>query len=273
MKQRFRTHQEIEDIYGRRHESGQSDLPYLLKYLRTDTGQLLIYNGTRHSFNPNEAEYKMVLKNWDEFLQNKNTKKVVMCEGQVRTRVKDKTPDEAVQSDGDSGLACWLAYSAGYELISPEPDRHKEVAILVEKFGSKKTFTYYFGRQLHQWAHGDYMNSPDWKNYASQWIERNRNLPFNIKDLDLELALSIFKEETGTVFSWSSSRLLYKISNPFDNPVSAESSEMRNENIYHEIENYWNAGYSIFVVFGSGHAIVQEPALDTLLGAVKLKLH
>lgn len=269
MHTKFRTHQEMENIYGRRHESGLSDLPYLLKYSHANTTQLLIYNGTRHSFDPEESEYKVVLQNWDEFVQNKNTKKIVMCEGQVRTHVKDKTQDEAVLSDGDSGLACLLAYRAGYELISPEPDRREEIASLVKKFGSNKTFVYYFGRQMHQWAHGDFMNTPDWKSYATQWLERNRSLPFNIKDLDLELALNIFKEVTGTAFSWSSPRLLYKISNPFDNPVSAESSELRNQNIYQEIENYWNNGYSIFVVFGSGHAIVQEPALDALPGAVK----
>ncbi len=57
----------------------------------------------------------------------------------------------------------------------------------------------------------------------------------------------------------------YKMSNPSLNPVSSESSLIRDEHIVLEIKKNWDQGKSLFVIYGSGHAIVQEPALRKLL--------
>jgi hypothetical protein len=49
------------------------------------------------------------------------------------------------------------------------------------------------------------------------------------------------------------------------NEIARKTSDVRDENILNEIVKYWSEGKSVFVVFGSGHLIIQEPALREIL--------
>ena len=49
------------------------------------------------------------------------------------------------------------------------------------------------------------------------------------------------------------------------NKLSTAHSDLRELNIVSEIEKYWKEEKSIFVVLGSGHLIIQKPALKNIL--------
>jgi hypothetical protein len=236
---------------------------YLLD-LSTESDQRLLFCGSRHTSDPKDLQYQEMEELFKEFLISKNPKKIVMSEGQVRA-VEEMTLDEAILNHGDPGFTCWMALNHKIELISPEPDTGKEIAILVEKFGAAKTALYYFARQMHQWARSDFKVRPDWQEYAECLLKSYSSFFPNFT-MTIESLSDIFKQETGKVFSWAEIDTLYKISCPIPESVASRCSQFRDEFIFEAIEKHWNKGYDIFIVYGSGHAIVQEPALVKLCG-------
>jgi hypothetical protein len=260
---KFRTHSEMHDIYVRRHKQGLDDAPYMLRYEDNVKQKLLMYCGTHHSNNPRDPGYDDVLAAWDEFISSKNPHKIVLCEGRVRN-VSGMSRDQAIITNADSGLACWFAQSQNLPCISPEPEYKEEIRELVKTHGEEKTLLYYFGRQMLQWARGDFATEPNWKQYAEEWLKGDLAAHFPERTRSLSAALKIFEQETKKQFSWSELMELYKISSPTDNPVSSHSGAIRDETIFAAIESYWRQDCSIFIIYGSGHAIIHEPALDTL---------
>jgi tRNA-binding EMAP/Myf-like protein len=243
--------------------AGDYEKLYLLD-LSTESGQRLIFCGSRHTNNPKDIQYQEMGGLFKGFLKSENSKKIVMSEGQVRP-VEKMTLDEAILYHGDPGFTCWNALNQNIKLISPEPDTEKEISILTEEFGSEKTALYYFARQMHQWARSDFKVRPNWQEYAESFL-KSYSIFFPDITMTVQNLSDFFRQETGKVFSWTEIDILYKISCPVPESVASRCSGFRDEFIFRTIEKYWNEGYDIFIVYGSGHAIVQEPALRGLKG-------
>lgn len=80
----------------------------------------------------------------------------------------------------------------------------------------------------------------------------------------------IHKTIFDTDFSLEDKNFFFSIINPTKeksiiNKVSRTCSTFRNIHVTMEIEKLWNQGKNIFIVFGAGHLILQEPALRKLL--------
>jgi hypothetical protein len=54
-------------------------------------------------------------------------------------------------------------------------------------------------------------------------------------------------------------------SNPDKSPVPDKLSAFRDQSIVQAIFDRWQEGYSIFIVYGSGHWVTQRGALETIL--------
>lgn len=264
-KYNFRTHQEMSEKYQELKAAGHYEKLYLLD-LSSESGQRLIFCGSRHSNDPKDVQYQEMRDLINDFLQSKNPKKIVMSEGQV-CPVEKMTLDEAILNHGDPGFACWMALNQTIELISPEPDTNMEIKALIEESGSEKTALYYYARQMHQWARSDYLVRPNWQEYAASFLKSYSTFFLELS-MTVENLSDIFKQETGEVFSWAKFDTIYKISCPHSESVSSRCSGFRDEFIFGAVEKYWNDGYDIFIVYGSGHAIVQEPALRGLRGVM-----
>ena len=48
------------------------------------------------------------------------------------------------------------------------------------------------------------------------------------------------------------------------NELSRSQSQFRNEYILGQVEKCWNDGYNIFIIYGAGHAVMQELAIKSL---------
>lgn len=250
-------------IYDERDKQGLSDEPYLLAY--TSTAQSLTFFGSRHVNDPEDKQFTEIESLWDQFLDSPG-KKMALCEGGLRS-IEGKTKDEAIRLDGDPGFICWLANQAGIEVISPEPDRALEVRELVGAFGSRKTALYYFVRRIYQWARTDFRRQPNINHYIESFIETFPKDELESFEMTLENLFELFKEETGKELSLIERATLSNLKNPGKSEVATKSSEYRNETIFEMIRRYKTDGYSVFAVYGSGHAIVLEPALKALYSA------
>jgi len=125
--------------------------------------------------------------------------------------------------------------------------------------------TYYFGRQMYQWLKRDHLNYPDWRKYAYRHIKSYAQLiPFQDSNLTINNVIKMFKETTGSDFNNEDTVLLYQLSDPTINPVSADSGLFRDISLYKSIKSAWHQNKDIFALYGSGHAIVLEKALKEL---------
>lgn len=261
----FRTHQEMDAVYQKLGVQGGAEQPYILDYKRD--GQRLLFFGSLHSANPEHPQVGALDKSWQGFVESPNPKKHVFTEGSLR-QVSGKTKEQAIFSDAESGQICWLAQGADIPITSPEPDRKEEIDYLHEKgFSYEQIITYYFSRQMLQWINYDHENQPDWRVYADRVQLYKAVHDWGGLDLSLESMLAIYKEQLGKEFSIDDKQTLYNLSDPTQNPVSSASGLLRDKKLYSAIEDKWQSGYDVFVVYGSGHAIVLEPALEKLASA------
>lgn len=260
MKYSFLTHQQMSDVYDERQEQGTDKELYTLDL--TSDSQQLIFCGSRHVNNPEDKQYKEIESLWSDFLTLPG-KKIAMCEGNIR-EVSDKSRDEAIFTNGDAGSICWLANQSDIEVVSPEPDRNLEVRSLVKEFGPEKTILYYFDRQMHQWARADFRHHGNIREYILGFLDRFPTEELEGLEVSPNTLYDIFEKETGKPFSFLEIRTIYDFMAPASNEVASASSLYRNESIYEAIKHYKDEDYHVFVVYGSGHAIVLEPALREL---------
>lgn len=83
-----------------------------------------------------------------------------------------------------------------------------------------------------------------------------------------QIHASIFNQQ----FDELNKNFFYNITNPVDilceiNKVAVISGFVRDYYIVDKIKQYIEDGYSIYVEYGSNHAVMQEPALKELLGS------
>jgi len=180
--------------------------------------------------------------------------------------LKKKYKENAIRKYSEPGLLTWLANRDNVPIISPEPDETKEIQYLQEKgYSVAEIMTYYFGRQMYQWLKRDHLNYPDWEKYADRRIKSYAQLiPFQDSNLTIDNVIKMFKKTTGSDFNKEDKTLLYQLSDPTSNPVSAASGVFRDISLYKFIKSAWHQNKDIFALYGSGHAIVLEKALKEL---------
>lgn len=112
-------------------------------------------------------------------------------------------------------------------------------------------------------------NQSSFEEYTSRWIEtQKKRKMWQDTDTSFEKLKQLYKDVVGKDFSEDDNFNNLVNPNRTDtgvNQVARAQSDLRDLNIASEIERYWNEGKSIFVAFGSGHLIIEEPALRTVL--------
>lgn len=252
----FRTPDGVQAIYDGMDEEERGK-PYILRY--AENGHMLSFFGSVHTGDLASPQWPVLEAEWQKFTENPNEKKVVFYEGN-RTVDEGLSEEEVIRRYGESGLVFQKAKAAGIYSESPEPDRLAEVEHLKTKFEMPQIMTYYFGRQMHQWFRQDREHVQDWRAYAQDFIQHWQDY-----GVDLEKALDWFRQTTGKEFDAEDEETLYAVSDPYQSPVSAESGQYRDEYLLSKISEKWHEGNDIFVIYGSGHAIRLEPALEALI--------
>lgn len=259
----FRTHQEMRGVYEDLEKLPDRGHPYCITLSKPD--RYFGFIGTSHTADVAHPQWVQFKEEWQKFIESTNSNKLVLYEGRSSMPTAD-TDEEAISRGADSGYTRWLANRAGIESVCPEPDMSQEIQELVGLgFGEDEVMTYYVGRQLAQWRRYDYRTDPDLNDYMARTVRRYMSARKWSKEFTVDEVRGLIEAYLdGNTIELAPRDLFSRIADPSENPVSSASSMVRNRSIFTELERQWASGKDVFCVYGSGHAIVLEPALRKL---------
>lgn len=243
------------------------DMPYVVE--AGNGNHWLLFYGSEHTNNPEHAQFRDLEERWKRFT-SETSQPIALVEGRFDEVLESETEDRAasIKDGGEAQFVVHLARRDGIEVVSPEPDRVWEVNELAKEFGRDNVAFYYFIRQIGWWNR--FTEKPDIKAEAADMLELMKNAySWDDTDFSVERMEAIHQELFGKPLSWDDTQWVYDITTPtptdyVTNKISRRSGELRDEYILQQIEKYWQAGKSLFAVFGSAHAIRLEPALKAL---------
>jgi len=192
----------------------------------------------------------------------------VFFEGKVD---EDKliTLEESIKRHGESGAIVFLANQSNIPGYRPEPSIKKEVEGLLEDFSKDEVFYFYIGRAIGHWQRGMVIRK-DFNEHVNFNTERYQSLlGWQYFDFSFENFKIIHKQIFGKELDLDDKNLFRRITNPtmdgtVFNEIARKSSTIRNVFILDQIEEKWQEGYSIFAVYGAGHAVMQEAVIKSL---------
>ncbi|QQS19993.1 hypothetical protein IPL85_00835 [Candidatus Saccharibacteria bacterium] len=241
--------------------------PYIVELQRE--GQNLLFYGSEHTNNPEHPQFQDVEERWKAFVAN-SEKPIALVEGRFDEVSQDESKDrtKSIVEGGEAQFVVHLARKDGVEVASPEPDRIWEANELAKEFGRDNVVFYYFVRQVGWWNR--FTEKPDVQAEANKMLglmEKTYN--WHDVDFSIERMAAIHEELFGKPLSWDDTQWVYEITTPtpqdyVTNELARRSGELRDEYILEQIMKYWKESKSLFIVFGSAHAIRLEPALRNL---------
>lgn len=256
----MRTNEEMLDVYRQHEAEGRAGQQYVLHYGAED--QNLTFFGSVHTADLESPQWGVLEDEWHKFISGSNSDKILIFE-KFGSEVGGLDRQSAIVQHGETGLALWLAKESGVDAISPQTTHLEAVKMLQSKgYTTKEIMTYYFARQMHQWARQDKEIAPSWEKYMADTIKHYNELECWGEELTLAKTLDWFEEKSGKEFDENDIKSFYDISDPSQNPVSAFSGKMQDLALQEAIVANINKGNDVFVVYGSGHAIRLEPVLD-----------
>lgn len=240
------------------------EYPYVFKISKN--GQTLYFLGSHHLLNPEDKQvdkqFESIRSYWEEFLEKTDRKDcVVLVEGwdsfveKSESRAKKRT---------EAGFTNFLASKEDIKAFTPEPSRLQVARKLLKKFSKDEVMYSYFAAFATQWHR--MKNKPGFEEYMDASMrDCKRQLEMKGYDISLENFTRLHDETHDHTFDKNNRGCFYNDHNPTTNDVSREEGLLRDLHMVPEIKRLWDEGKNIFIVYGSGHAIVQEPALKKLL--------
>lgn len=242
--------------------------PYV--YSVESQNQFLLYFGAEHKKNPLDPQFELIKEKWNEFLKKiGKSKSVVIFEGIAN--LDDKTTiEEAIKKYGESGAVVNLAKEAGIPFIRPEPIINYEAEDLLKEFTKDEIFYFYVIRSLSSWLRS--ADLADFKNFIERIVQRYKtelgwaDYNFSFDPTIIRIHAEIFNKN----FDLIDKDFISKIVSPMHhksriNDIARMSTTIRNLEILRTIEDYWQRGYNIFIVYGASHAVMQERAIKNLV--------
>ncbi len=234
----------------------------------------LIFFGSPHMYNPADPLFEEVKKKFDEAKPE-----IVYVEGreyinEKKEKVREalgKESLEGVKLEGEGHYVLKLAVDAGIDFESPEPDFSKEIQYMVDKnFAKMDIFNFYMYRDIDQYQRLHREKSLEGcKNYLVTCFRQFRKesgwesseIDAFEKDLLSELNIEDKKKYSREVdpIPWKG-----RPQTPL-NEISRQSGIFRDRYMIERIAEGLKKYSKLFVIYGSAHAVRQEPALRALL--------
>jgi len=225
-------------------------------------GQVLFYFGANHSNDPENHQYPVLREYWKKFLEKTEGKeKIVLVEGSLRPVAPTET--EAIEKSSEGGWVTYFAHQEGIPVACPDISSDEFAKIMPELDREQWVLTSFL-----RWFDSFQKNKKSKLSLEEiceilkrkEYVEGVEVTPAKLKEL--------YKHYIGKDFDENESQ--NDLVNPnrddaITNKLAREHSDLREVKIVAEIERYWKEGKSIFIAFGSGHLIIQRPALEELL--------
>lgn len=224
--------------------------------------QVLYYFAANHSPDPKNEQYPKLKEYWNKFTKiTENKSRIILIEGGLRPLREDEKT--AITSSSEGGLITFLANKEKIPVASPDLNDR-----FVENFDKETALLYWFLSGVDR-----YRRRPEprleFNEWLNKWCEDRKNIvEWKGVDISPDILRNLYRKIIGKEFSENESQNYLVNPNKkvtLINKFARILSDLRDFHIASEIERYWKEGKSIFVVFGSGHLIIQRPALEKIL--------
>lgn len=268
----------LTDIQYASKEEEEKDLEFHYEIQEGD--KVIHYFGAFHRNDPAHPMFKQIQDEMDKFKPD-----MVYVEG-VRA-LKNQTPEKLQKikeeplenfiKDGEPWFTAKLAIDRDILVEMPEPDFEDEIEYIKTKgFEMKDIFDFYMFRQLHQYQR-HLRNSPSFgmdhfERYIQPYFVRLREVSGWGADIHSEFESDFLKTmDLGNMkyyelqvdpIPWKG-----KIETSL-NEIARQSSLFRDRYIVERIAVGLQNHNRLFIVYGSAHAVKQEPALRELLKVI-----
>ncbi len=240
-------------------------------------GKCLFYFGSAHITCPADSLYTEIKARFDEVMPD-----MVYIEGAgqvnhdkdaVREGVLKTTLGQA-RANGEGNFVLKLGVDVGADFESPEPELSQEINRLRDKgFSRQDIFSFYMYRDIDQYQRQHKVwTVPGCKKYLEPYIKNfHRASGWSAEEMAI-LGHRIFSE-----LKISDNAFYHTRVNPIPwdgepqtatNEISRVSSSFRDRYIFERIAEGLKTHDRLFVVYGSAHAVKQEPALRALMSGL-----
>jgi hypothetical protein len=239
-------------------------------------GKRLTYFGSPHTNDPADPVFDQIAQSFSEIDPD-----MVYVEGMdwINKR-KDDARGEASQislertkQENEAYFVLKLGIDAGADFESPEPALSDEINYLLSKdFLGDDIFRFYLYRDIDEYLRGHGTKSlEDCKSYLEQHLNSFREASgWGDENLDRfeEQLLSELDVGNGAFYNAQVDPIPWEDKpQTVLNEISRGSNRFRDEHIFERIVEGLKTHNHLFVVYGSAHAVMQEPALRALFGS------
>ena len=243
--------------------------PYF--YVYKSKNQLLYYFGSNHSHDPNHPQFNLLKEKWSEFISNtKKTKRAVIVEACEMSN-KELTLETSIIKRGEVGAGAYLSNKSESLLAFGEPKENEIINYLLKNFSKEEILLFFESIAIEFWHNSKTNKSIE--EFLSNHTNKYRTL-LGWPDLviSVDLINKIYKKIFGQELNIGDKKIFSQMTTPATiksriNKLSRSQSRYRNEYILDQIEKYWNDRYNIFIVYGAGHAVMQEQAIKSLVNS------
>lgn len=244
----------------------EHDTPYFYTYKTKN--QLLYYFGCNHSHDPNHPQFSLLKEKWNEFIDDtKKIKNIVMVESCGISNDK-LTLEKSIMKYGEVGAGIFLANESDSLIVFGEPKNDEIIKHLLKTFSKEEILLFFESIALKFWHKGKTNKSMEefLSNHTNKYSEL-LNWPELI--ISVESISAIYKKIFAKELDINNKEIFSQITDPTTtesiiNKLSRSQSEYRNEHILNQIQKYWDDKYNIFVIYGAGHAVMQERAIKSM---------
>lgn len=268
----------LSDIEYQEHPfaAGTEGRTYVLEYEKDDAA--VLFYGSPHTTDPEDSVFDDIKDKFNSFKPE-----VVFVEGmplkdpvrrqELEEQARSATVEEA-REKGEGFYTLKLALETGIPVESPEPEYLDEMQHLAAKgYTPEDVFSFYSYRMIEQYQRRTPDGDADGcRLYVTRYMNTLLSMP-HWKDTDRG-RLTALKEQ---ILAEIDVHDMHKYRDEVDpkgyqgrtpspiNKVAEASSLYRDRNILGEIAKQVDKKKRVFVVYGSGHAVTQERALEAFM--------
>ena len=239
-------------------------------YILSSQSQHLYYIGFNHSNDPTNPDFNTLDEYWSDFLfKTDGRERIVLVEGNIRRYFEDRDKS-IIQAGGEGGYLTHLAVKNNIQVLCPELPKDSEINILLLDFTMEQIAYFFFARYMS--FHPKFSDTLGFDNKSllsllQRMVKGSSGLDF---DFSLDNMAKTHEKLFGTKFDIRDKDFFGQLVTPYENrtiinKVANKVGSIRDNWIVGEIERLWKEGKSIFIVYGSAHAVIQERAIRKIV--------
>jgi hypothetical protein len=259
----MRTPDEVNDL--------EVDQHYHYEIVKSD--QRFVCVAANHSKDPNDPQYDLLERLVEKFISEVDPgKSLIVTEGYQRDLSNINSTLDAIERGSEGHFVAYIASKSGISSFCPEPNIAEVTNEVAKKYPRKIVAFQWFCIYADGWHRRGVKHQIGFEEYVMRSLDYDKEC-LGWEDVDFTVAgmARVFEELfPGQTFDYENGQLFYDMVNPFNdfaitNEISREIDIIRDSITIQNIIKYWNQGYNLFMPFGTGHILTQEPALRRFL--------